>query len=322
MLEVRLAHRSTLLVPAAVTVTLALWASAFIAIRTAGHSFSGGPLALVRLLVGTAALGLVAMKQRQPLPHGRALALIGVYGLAWFGGYNVALNTAERHLDAGTSAMLVNVAPILVGVGAAVLLKEGFPRRLAIGLLIAFGGVVVICLGSVGHRRDLAGVALALLAALLYSLGVLSQKLALKTVPALQATFIGCAIGAIATLPFAPQAASQLAHARVGDDLLAVYLGLFPTALGFLLWAFALRRTPAGSLASTTLAVPALTVLLSWAILDQLPTALAVAGGALCLIGVAVSVGLAAAITRRQRPEDPDQRGPSAVTPASEAVGA
>lgn len=313
-------HRSRL-VPAAVIVTLVLWASAFIAIRTAGHSFTGGPLALIRVLVGSAALGLVALKRRQPLPDKRALALIVVYGLAWFGGYNVALNTAERHLDAGTSAMLVNVAPLLVGVAAATLLHEAFPRRLALGLLVAFAGVVVICLGSVGHHRDLVGVLLALTAALLYAAGVLSQKLVLKTVPALQATFIGCLVGAVATLPFAPQAVHELAHARPGDDLLAVYLGLLPTALGFLLWAFALSRTPAGSLASTTLAVPALTVLLSWVLLDQLPTLVAAVGGVLCLVGVAVSVGLPSVL---RRPPDTQQAEDQrrAITPASDAVGA
>jgi drug/metabolite transporter (DMT)-like permease len=316
-----MSKRAPWLIPAAVVVVLLVWASAFIAIRTAAHSFTGGPLALIRLLVGTAALGVIALRRPQPLPKGRPLALVVVYGLAWFGGYNVALNTAERHLDPGTSAMLVNIAPLLIGVGAATLLGEGFPRKLAVGLTIAFAGVVVIGAGSIGHHNDLTGVVLAVLAAALYSIGVLSQKVALLDVPVIQATFIGCAVGTIATLPFAPQALHQLAHARPGDLLLVVYLGLFSTALGFLLWAFALRRTPAGSLGSTTLAVPALTVLLSWLFLDQLPTPVAAGGGALCLVGVAISVGLPSR-ARTEPTQDLDQRLVEPATPASEAAGA
>ena len=40
---------------------------------------------------------------------------------------------------------------------------------------------------------------------------------------------------------------------------------------------------------ATTCAVPALVVLMSWLILGQAPRWLTIAGGALCLAGVAVS---------------------------------
>jgi len=285
----RIRTPATWAVPAAVLVVLVLWASAFIAIRSAAHSFSPGPIALIRLVVGTVLLGGVALRRRVPLPRGRPLVLLIVYGLAWFGGYNLALNAAERHLDAGTSAMLVNVAPVLIALAAGVLLGEGFPRRLLIGMAVAFGGVVVISVGDGGSRGDATGVALALAAAVLYSVGVLSQKVALRSVPALQATWLGCLAATIATAPFAPQAVQQIAHARPGDVLLTIYLGVFPTALGFVLWSYALHRTRAGALGSTTLAVPAIAVLMSWAILGELPTVPAAVGGAICLIGVTIA---------------------------------
>jgi len=276
-------------IPAAVVAVLVLWASAFIAIRSAAHSFAPGPLALIRLLVGATVLAPAALRGRRPPPRGRALGLVVLYGLAWFGGYNVALNAAERHLDPGTSAMLVNVAPILIALAAGRLLHEGIPRKLLIGLGIAFAGVVVISAGGGAHRGDGPGVGLALGAAVLYAIGVLSQKFALRTVPAVSATWLGCAAAAIALLPFAPQAVHELGHARTGDILLAVYLGAFPTALGFLLWAFALARTSAGSLGSTTLAVPAIAVLMAWVLLSQLPTVTSAIGGAICLAGVVVA---------------------------------
>ncbi len=288
-------------VPLTVSVVLGLWASAFIGIRSAGHSFSPGALALIRLVVGSLVLGVPVLRSRRPLPRGRALGLVTLYGLAWFGAYNVALNTAERHLDAGTSAMLVNVAPLLVALGAGLLLGEGFPRRLLAGLAVAFVGVVTIALGSAGRHGDDLGILLALLAAACYATGVLSQKLALRSVPVLQATWLGCAVGTLATLAFAPEAVTQLAHARPQDLLVAVYLGACPTAAGFALWAYALRHTTAGSLASTTLAVPAIAVGLSWALLGQLPTGVAVVGGVVCLAGVGVAVAWPSAGVRRAR---------------------
>lgn len=283
------ASTRTWIVPAAVVVVLVLWASAFIAIRSAAHSFTPGPLALIRLVVGAVLLGAATQRSRPKLPHGRELGLVVLYGLAWFGGYNVALNAAERHLDPGTTAMLVNVAPILIALAAGWLLHEGFPRPLLAGLAVAFVGVVVISVGEGARRGDATGVGLALAAALLYTIGVLSQKFALRTVPAGQATWLGCTVAAIAVMPFAAQTVHELAHARAGDILLAVYLGAFPTALGFLLWAFALSRSTAGALGSTTLAVPAIAVLMSWTLLDQLPTVAAGIGGGICLIGVLVA---------------------------------
>ena len=75
----------------------------------------------------------------------------------------------------------------------------------------------------------------------------------------------------MACLPFAGQLVSQLGSAPVGDTLNVVYLGLFPTMLGFTTWAYALARTPSGKMGATTYAVPGLVVLMSWLILGQVP---------------------------------------------------
>ena len=139
---------------AAVVVTVVLWASAFVGIRAVGPSFSPGSLTLGRLAIAAVVLGLVVLPQllkTSNLPRGREWWPILAYGVMWFGGYNVALNAAEHLLDAGTAALLINVNPILVAIMAGVILKEGFPRWLIIGSLVAFGGVAVIALGS-GQR--------------------------------------------------------------------------------------------------------------------------------------------------------------------------
>ena len=279
-------------VPAAVLTTVVLWASAFVGIRAVGATFSPGPMALLRLAVGTVALTVIALLRRSHRagpPSRRSLLLIAGYGIAWFAGYTVLLNAAERHLDAGTAAMLVNVGPILVAVAAGALLGEGWPRRLLVGILVSFAGVMIIAADGASGRTDRIGVVLGLITAVLYAAGVLLQKVALRTADALTATWLGCAVGAVVLLPFAPQAVTELAHAPASAVAAVVYLGVFPTAVGFALWAFALTRLNAGVLASTTLTVPGIVVLMSWALLGELPTPVALVGGALCLAGVAVS---------------------------------
>jgi drug/metabolite transporter (DMT)-like permease len=68
-----------------------------------------------------------------------------------------------------------------------------------------------------------------------------------------------------------------------------LYLGVFPTAVGFTTWAYALARTSAGRLGATTYLVPPIAILLSWGLLGETPVALALLGGALCVGGVYVS---------------------------------
>ncbi|MGZ4399147.1 MAG: EamA family transporter, partial [Gaiellaceae bacterium] len=108
-------------------VTVTLWASAFVGIRSAGHAFSPGGLALGRLVVSSTVLSGIAVVRREALPSRRDLAGIAAYGLLWLGVYSVVLNEAERRVDAGTAAMLVNTGPILIAVLAGLLLHEGFP---------------------------------------------------------------------------------------------------------------------------------------------------------------------------------------------------
>ena len=282
--------RVPVLAGAAALVTVTAWASAFIGIRAAGEDISPGALSLGRLLVGSLALGAVVAVRREPLPARRDIPGIVVCGLLWFGIYSVALNEAERRIDAGTAAMLVNVGPILIALLAGVLLREGFPRSLLAGSAVAFAGAVLIGLAtSEGGIAAGGGAALCLLAALAYAGGVVSQKPVLSRVSALQVTFLACAVGTLACLPFAPTMVGELGSAPGSSVRWMVYLGLVPTALAFTTWAYALSQTTAGRMGATTYLVPPLAILMGWLILSETPPVLALAGGALCLGGVVLA---------------------------------
>jgi drug/metabolite transporter (DMT)-like permease len=275
---------------AAALVTVTAWGSAFVAIRAAGHSLSPGAIALGRLLVSSAVLGTVALVRREPLPGRRDLAAIALYGVLWLGVYSVSLNAAERRVDAGTAAMLINTGPILIAILAGLFLHEGFPRHLFTGLGVAFAGVVLIALADTrpGARAGL-GIALCLVAAVAYASGVVVQKRVLARVSPFQVTYLGCMAATVACLPFAPTLAREASGAGAGAIAWTIYLGVVPTALGFAAWTFALGRTSAGRMASIAYLIPLVAVLLGWAVLGEQPPVLAAVGGALCLAGVYVA---------------------------------
>ena len=283
--------RPTPLVFVAIGVTILAWASAFIVIRGTGPYFSGGALALGRLAVGTVLLGIVVLLGHKWVAPNRRewLQIIG-FGVLWFGAYNIALNTAEQSLDAGTTAMIVNIGPILIALGAGLFLREGIPKWLAIGAGVAFLGVVLIGLGTgASDLGDGTGVALALVAAVTYAAGVLLQKPTLKRLPNAQVTWLGCTIGLVACLPFTGDLIRDLADAPPQGILGMLYLGAIPTALAFSTWAYALSRMPAGQLGVSTYIVPPLAVIMGVLVFQEVPAVLAVVGGVVCLVGVALS---------------------------------
>lgn len=286
---------------AAVGTTLVLWASAFVAIRHLAGDFSAGPLSLGRLVTGSLALGVVALSRGVPRPTGRQWLSIAVIGVLWFGVYNVALNEGETRVDAGTAAMLIQVSPVLIAVLAAVFLSERFTPQLAAGLGLAFAGVAVIGLsGSPDGDRDLVGVGLVLLAAVVYSISLVVQKPLVAQLPAVHVTWLACTIGMVACLPYAGGLVSEVGDASASSIWWLVYLGVFPTAIAFTTYAYALRHMSASSLGVTTYLVPVLTIVMSLVFLDEVPPSLAYVGGALALVGVAV-----ARRTARTRPTPP-----------------
>lgn len=283
-------ERGNALPVAAALLTVTLWASAFVGIRSAGRHLSPGALSLGRLLVTLTALGFVVLLRREPLPSRRDLPLLALVGALWFGLYNLALNAAERLVDAGTASMLVNTGPILIAVLAGLTLKEGFPRTLLAGCAVAFGGAVLIGAATAKHGFNPGwGAALCVAAAALYSVAVVVQKPLLARVSPLMVTWVACSAGTLVCLPFAGQLWRQAAEAPASSLGWVVYLGIAPSAIGFVAWAFALSRTSAGRMGATTYLVPPIAIVLGWLLLGEVPPGLALAGGALCLTGVVLA---------------------------------
>jgi len=280
---------TTLKATAASLITMVLWASAFVAIRHVGESFRPGSLALGRLLIGAVVLLALVAVRREGLPPRAAWPGILGMGVFWFGLYMVALNWGEQHTDAGIAALLVGTGPLFVALLAGLFLREGFPRPLLAGIAVAFVGAALAGIASGGASTVVTGALLCLAAAAGHAVGAIMQKPALSHASPLQVTAYASAIGAIACLPFSGQLVTDLGHASAENVAGVVYLGLLPTALAFWTWSYALAHMPVGRLAATTYIVPSLTVLLAWPALGEFPPGLALLGGILCLLGVAIA---------------------------------
>ncbi len=274
----------------AVGVTLVFWASAFVAIRHLGDHISPGALSLGRLAVGSLCLGAVMLTRGWVRPARGDWVRLVTIGVLWFGIYNLALNEGERRVDAGTAALLIQLAPVLIAVLAVLFLRERSSAWLWAGLVVAFGGVAVISMAtSPGGERDVLGVVLCLVSAAAYSVSVILQKPLLTRMSSLQVTWVACTVGTIVCLPFAGDLWREAGAASAADVGWIIYLGAFPTAIAFTTYGYALSTMSASSLGVTTYLVPPITVLMAWVALSEVPPALTYVGGALCLAGVAMA---------------------------------
>jgi drug/metabolite transporter (DMT)-like permease len=130
-------------------------------------------------------------------------------------------------------------------------------------------------------------VLLTVLAAVTFAVGVITQKKLLGGgMTALEMTFWFYVVGTIACLPWSVELVGVVGDASASDLLWITYLGIVPSALAFVTWAYALNQSDAGKFALTTFLVPFITTLMAWLMLNEVPPALAFVGGALCITGV------------------------------------
>lgn len=275
---------------AALGLALVLWASAFAGIRAALTSYSPGGLALVRLLVGSLALGVYAALVGMRLPKLRHVPLLVLLGGVGIGLYQVALNFGERTVDAGTASLLVATVPLFTAVLAAVVLRERLGIVAVLGIVTGFGGAAVIASANGNQGLQVSvGALLVLLAALSESVYFVLQK-------SLIGRYSGPELGvytvwgaALLALGFLPAAIHDVRHASAGATLAAVYLGVFPSAVSYVAWSWALARVPASRAASSLYLLPVFAIVVAWFWLGEIPTILAFVGGGITIAGVALT---------------------------------
>ena len=96
---------------------------------------------------------------------------------------------------------------------------------------------------------------------------------------------------------------SALAAAPAGVIASIAYLAAVPTAIGYVTWAMALQRFPAGRAANFMYCVPPTATLIGFLWLGEVPTSLGLVGGAMAIGGVVV-VNVMRSRERRMRTHD------------------
>jgi drug/metabolite transporter (DMT)-like permease len=287
---------------AALVAALVLWASSFAAIRTALRGFDPASLALVRFGFASGVLAALAAIRHPRWPAAADAVRIAIAALLLFVIYNLGLNFGERRVSAGAASLLIATAPLFTALIATAFLGERLRRNGWLGILVGFAGAAVIAVASGGGLRFGLSALAVLVAAAAEAAAFVVQKPLLARYGPIEFTTFAVWMATALMLPFAPAAVDDLRHASLEALLAAGYLGVVPTVLAYVLWAVALRRLPASRAASFLNLLPAVAILIAWVWLAEVPSAVALAGGLLALVGVALTNRPGSAVTAQPQP--------------------
>ena len=171
---------------------------------------------------------------------------------------------------------------------AKIFLKEKLSGRGWLGILISFAGIALVSLGEGEDYIIDAGALMIVLAAISVSFFFVFQKYLHDRYNPLQITTYSIWAGTLLLVVFLPGLLGEIADATAGNVFTVVYLGIFPAALAYLVWNYALSKVPASILASVLNISPVLAIIMSWIWLAEIPTVLAIIGGIIAIAGVLV----------------------------------
>ena len=237
-----------------------LWGSAFLLIKIAIVTIPPYTLTMSRMGIATLALFVVLILRGQWLPLDRkSLALFAFIGLFGSALPFTLINWGEIHIPSGLAAVLMGIMPITTALLAHFFIPdEPFGWRKAIGIFVAFGGLLILVgIDAIsGFDSSVTAQIAMLCAAAAYAVTTTFTRLRVAHPGLIMATGSSM-MGFLWVLPLA------LVYDRpwsLTPDLMGVsatvLLGLLPSAVGILLFFHLIRRVGATIFAQVNYLIP------------------------------------------------------------------
>lgn len=273
---------------ALVLLALLLWGSAFVAIRAGLQSYEPVPMALLRFLVVSACLALMAFRKGlQPIPKSDWL-FFGLSAVMAVPAYHVSLNMGERAVTASAASLILSTLPLWSVVLSKLFLKENFRAWTWVGMALSFAGAGVISLGEGGKLEFNHFVALVLFSAVAGSIYTIMLKKLLAKYDVLSVNCYVMWLGTLLLLPYSGELVREMRVAALSNTLAVIYMGIFPGAMSFVVWAMVLKQLPVSRAVSFLYLVPIFATVIGWLWLRELPSPLSLVGGVIIMSGVVI----------------------------------
>lgn len=268
-------------------ITVTLWTSSFAFTKIAQEVFTVPVLSMYRFIFAAIFMLIIAFIKKIGLPDKKDIPVFILSAAIGFSIYQLVFNKGIYMLTSATACIVISITPVITAIFARILFKEKIRVGGWVAIGICFCGILVLMLWH-GVLSINAGIFWMLMAAIFLAGYNLLQRKLTKKYTALQATSYSIIIGAIMLLVFMPfGGVEQAAHAGMKHWLSVAYMGAFPSALAYLLWGKALSMTEKTSEVSNFMFIqPALSMLLGFIIIFEIPTIEMYIGAAIIIFGL------------------------------------
>ncbi|MHB8984203.1 MAG: DMT family transporter, partial [Carboxydocellales bacterium] len=268
-------------------------ASNFIVGKQLVHTLPPFALSTGRFAVAFLCLLPIYLYNRARVPAGaKTWLLLTFLGFTGVFAFNTLLYTGLK-LTSAVNATLINAFnPTLTVLLSLLILREKpFPRQM-LALVLSFIGVAWIAIqGQPARLFSLAinpGDLIILFGALVWAVYSIGVKKAVNVVSALTVTTFSMMLGLVFLLPatYVELSSNPIGPWTWQTVLALLYLGVFPSVLGFLLWNRGIGQVGPAKAAMFYNLIPPFAALMNYLFLAEIPKSFHIVGGLLVLWGV------------------------------------
>ena len=273
-----------------------LWGSAFPLIKVGLEGFSAAHLTLGRFLVASLCFApYLALTGKRLLPARRDLPMFFLLGLLGVTIYHLALNYGELYVTAGAASLIIATAPAITAVVAFFMLGDRLPPLGWGGIVVSFLGVALIVWGEEAAFGFNPYALLILLSSVTTAFYFVLQKPLFARYKAVEVTAFATWAGSLPLLVFLPGFPAAVAGAALEPFWATVYIGVFPAAVAYAIFSYALSQAPVTLVTTFLYTVPVFSLLFSWLFIGEVPSWVTLAGGAVAIVGIVM-------VNRSRRP--------------------
>lgn len=262
------------------------WAYSPIGIRIGLSAYTPEHLALIRFVIASVFLMLLACRfkiMRLKLRDIPLLASLGFFAVTL---HHLCLNMGQLTVSAGAASVLTQSTPIFSAVIAYFVLKEKITLWRWGCILLGMLGAIIVVLGDHGIGQFSPRSLLIFTAALSWSIYFVLQRKYSHQYTLLSMTCYVVWFGTLFLLGYADGLSDAFTQAPINVDIAVLILGIFPSALAYLAWAYVLKYVDVSRASSTLYLIPPTAMLMAAVILKEQTSIMVMLGGAVVLISV------------------------------------
>ncbi|VVP99477.1 hypothetical protein PS925_02159 [Pseudomonas fluorescens] len=279
-------HPSPLKILLAMVFVVACWAYSPTGIHIGLQAYDPGHLALLRFLLASLFMALIAVFKGIRLPHWRDVPLLFALGFFAVSLHHVALNIGQQSVSAGASSVLAQSSPLFSTLLARFLFKDRVSAWRWGCVLLGFVGVVIVVSGDKGLGAIDVHALLILLAAVSWSVYFALQKHHARRYDGFSLACYAVWSGTLMLLIYLPGLSDAVINAPRRVQWAVFALGVFPSALAYLAWGFVLKYVDLSRATMTLYLIPPTAMGIASFGLGERPTLLVLAGSVVVLISV------------------------------------